>query len=283
MNFHKILLRIFSLLFGDFNGVQIFLYPMTLFFWIDTDSFLYASTGLLTTHKYFFPLVVFLLIFIYVAFLVAQNYSALFSDQHPHPLAEKTSFNLTVIGLHRLLLLIMFSVGLIYLVSAFLSHFYGITLPLKLIYLSLARLASVLLILGYALRNSWTRPYREGGMDLMRAAAMVRRDYRGHQGKFWLHGAAYVLLTVIFSAFYNLIILNVFYLIFSRIGISPNLYLTWFNGFPALFYDIFVLFIALLLSNLLFSPLVKLAVHLADKLHPHRFIMVNEAELGETD
>ncbi len=283
MNLHKILIRIFSLLFGDFNGVQIFLYPMTLFYWIDTDSFLYASTGLLTSQKYFFPLVVFLLSFIYVAFLVIKNHSAIYSDERPHPAAEKDTFNHTVIGLHKLLLVIMFSVGMIYLVAAFLDHFYGIVLPLKVIYLSLARLVCVLLILGYAIRNSWTRPYRERGLELKRVYVLVRKDYSDHPGRYLLHGTAYFLLAIIFSAFYNLIVLNVFYLLFSLIGVSPNLYLAITTGFPALFYDILVLCVALMLSNLLFSPLVKLGARMAEKLHPHHFQAVPEASRGEAD
>jgi hypothetical protein len=283
MNLHKILIRLLKLLFGDFNGVQVFLYPMTLFYWIDTDSFLWASTGLFTSQKYFFPLVVFLLAFIYVAFLVVKNHSALYSDLRPHPAAEKRSFNLTVIGLHKLLLIILFAAGMIYLVAAFLNHFYGIALPLKVIYLVLARLVCVLLILGYAIRNSWTRPFRERGLDLTRALALVRREYHERQGRYLLHAVAYVLLAVIFSAFYNLIVLNVFYLLFSIVGVSPNLYLAVTNGFPALFYDILVICVAVMLSNLLFSPLVKRGVDLAERLHPRRFQTAEEAPVGEAD
>lgn len=281
MTLHKILIRIFSLLFGDFNGVQIFLYPMTLFYWIDTDSFLLASTGLFTSQKYYFPVLVFLLAFLYVAFLVIKNYSALYSDQRPHPQAESSSFYQTVIGLHKLLLVLMFAAGLIYLVAAFLKHYYGISLPLQAIYLSLARLVSVLLILGYALRNSWTRPYRERGLDLARAEVLLRRDYRLRQGRYLLHALAYVLMAVIVSAFYNLIVLNVFYLIFSVAGVSPNLYLAGVFSLPALFYDIFVLGVALMLSNLLFSPLVALGVGMADRIHPQRFAIPPEVPDGQ--
>lgn len=279
MNIHKILIRIFRLLFGEFNGVQVFLYPMTLFYWINTDSFLMATTGLLTSQKYFFPLVVFLLVSIYIAFLVIKNYSALHSGRRPHPESEKTSFNLTVIGLHKLLLITLFIIGLIYIVSAFLKHFYGISLPLRGIYFALIRFVSVALILGYALRNSWTRPYREQGLDIRRALALVRNDYRHHYGRYLLHGSAYILMTILASAIYNLIILNGFYLI----GISPNLYLAGTTSFPTLFYDLFVICVALIISNLIFSPLVMLVAHLADKFHPHQYLIAPEAPSGETD
>lgn len=280
---HKILIRIFSLLFGDFNGVQIFIYPMTLFYWIDTESFLWASTGLFSSQRYFFPLVVFLLAFIFMAFLVMKNHCALYSDVWPHPPAEKRSFNLTVIGLHKLLLIILFAVGMIYLVSAFLNYFYGIALPLRVIYLMLARIVCVLMILGYAIRNSWTRPHREKGLDITRASALVRKDFRERQGRYLLHAVVYALLAFIFSAFYNLIVLNVFYLIFSIVGVSPNLYLAVTSGFPALFYDILVICVALMLSNLLFSPLVKLGVDLSERLHPFRNQPMEEAPDGEAN
>ncbi len=282
MNLHRAQIRIFSLLFGDFNGVQVFLYPMTLFYWIDTDSFLLASSGLFTSQKYYFPLVVFILVFIYTAFLVIKNYSALHSDEHTHPQAERTSFYLTVIDLHKALLLIMVTAALIYLVSAFLRHYYGIEVPLQTLYLALGRIVCVLLILVYALRNSWTRPYREQGMELRRAGVMVQRDYHAHQGRYLLHGSVYALLAILVSALYNLLVLNVFYSLFSLIGISPNLYFAATSGFPALFYDIFVLCVSLMLSNLLFAPLVKLAVHLAEKFHPHRFLLMQKAAHGET-
>ncbi len=282
MTLHKLLIRFLRLLFGDFNGVQVFLYPMTLFYWIDTQSFLNASISLFTIQKYIMPLAVFLIVFIYVAFLVLKNYSALFSSQLPHPEAEKTSFNLRVIGLHKLLLLVMVVLGLIYLLAEFLKHFYGIALPLKIIYLVLARLLSVLLILGYSLHNSWTRPYRQQGMSIQKADVLLRKDYRENQGPYLLHAAAHFLLAFIFSAVYNLIVLNLFYWIFQIIGVSPSLLFVSKSGYPSLFYNIWVLCAALMLSNLLFSPFVKLGVHISDKLHPQRFKAWLDAKHAET-
>lgn len=277
---HKILIRIFSLLFGDFNGVQVFLYPMSLFYWIETESFLVASSGLMTSQKFYIPLVVFLLILILMGTLAMKNLSALVSDKYPHPEAEKTSFIQTVIGMHKLLLLILGGFALIFLATALLNQFYGLSLPLQTINLSLARLLSAILILYYALRNSWTQPYREQGMDLRKALAEVRRDYGQKQTSYLLHGALYVMLAVVFSAIYHLVFVRGTYLVLTVLGVDPNLYLAVPSGLVTLLYDIFVLFVAMLISNLLFAPLVKLAVHLAGKFHPHRFITSPEAANG---
>ena len=132
-----------------------------------------------------------------MAFLVMKNHCTLYSDVWPHPPAEKRSFNLTVIGLHKLLLIILFAVGMIYLVSAFLNYFYGIALPLRVIYLMLARIVCVLMILGYAIRNSWTRPHREKGLDITRASALVL-DFRS-AGAAIASCMVYALLAFIFG------------------------------------------------------------------------------------
>ncbi len=276
----KILIRIFRLLFGDFNGVQIFLYPMSLFYWMETESFLVATSGLMTSQRFYIPLVVFLLVLILMGVLAMKNYCALFGAQHPHPEAEKASFIQTVIGMHKLLLLILGGFALIFLVTSLLNHFYGLSLPLQTINLTLARLLSAILILGYSLMNSWTQPFREQGMDLRKALAEFRRDYGQKQTHYLLHGALYVMLAVFFSAIHYLVFVRGVYLVLAVLGVDPNLYLAVPKGLITLLYDIFVLFVAMLISNLLFAPLVQLAVYLAGKFHPHRFSSSQEAANG---
>jgi hypothetical protein len=266
MNFRQFCIGLLRLLFGSFNGMQVILYPMALVFWLNINSFQYVSIGLFTSHKYYFPLLIFLVVFILVVLLILKNYSELSHPNQKLSQEQKNSIAHTIIGLHKILLVVMFAVGLIYLVYAFLNHYYGISLPLSTIYTSLARFVSVGLILGYALRNAWTSPHRENGMDVRRALVMVRKDFRSRPRPFLLHGFSFIIMALLACGIYNNIVMNVLDFFIGRTGFS--LHLAHATGLLPLIYDVFLLFVALLLSNLVFSPLVLLVNSLSHKMIP---------------
>jgi hypothetical protein len=269
---HKLLLRIFSLLFGEFNGMQIFLYPMTLVFWIDTDSFLYATTGLLTTQKHYFPLTVFLLFFLFTLFLVVKYASIVFGDKHPHTQGEVSNFRQTVMTLHKMLLIAVVCAALIWVVSAFLKYYFGISVPLKSVYPFLIKTLSILIILWYALVQMWTKPFRDMGQEPGEAWLSFRGEYKSHPGIYSVHTISYALLAVIGCFIFNLLIVNVLYGVFGMLGISLNLYLAAPSSIGAILYNVFIFAVAMLLSNLLFSPIVKAISRIADRQHPHHYL-----------
>jgi hypothetical protein len=279
----KFLVQIFSLFFGDFNGVQVFLYPMTLFCWVDTNSFLYAATGLLTTQKHFFPLAVFLLIFVFVIFLILKNVSGIFDAIYPLQEGDKSIFWQTVINLHKFLLIIIIAAALLYVVSVFLKYYYDIRVPLKSIYPIAIRFLGILLLLLYGLRFIWTKPFRENEFDMQEACGKLRNDYKAHRNLYAVHALFYILMVLVGAFIYNILVLDVLYRIFAWLNCSPNLYFTPPANILALLYNIFIIVIALLLSNLLFSPLVKAITHIAEKLHPHLYLAKAAVKNDETN
>ncbi len=276
MNFRQFCVGLLRLLFGSFNGMQVILYPMALIFWMDINSFQYVSIGLFTSHKYYFPLLIFLVVFILMVFLILKNYSELSDPCQKPNQAQKNSIALTIISLHKALLVVMFAVGLIYLVYAFLNHYYGISLPLSTIYTGLGRFVAVGLILSYALRNAWTSPHRENGMDIRRALVMVRNDFRSSPRPFLLHGFSYIIMALLACFIYNKVVMNVIDFFIGRTSFS--LHLAHATGLLPLLYDVFLLFVALLLSNLVFSPLVLLVNSLSHKMIPQPIAKASEEE-----
>ncbi len=274
----RVIHSIFSLLFGEFNGIQVFLYPMTLFWWIDSDSFLYAITGLLTAHKHFFPLCLFLLLAIYIAFLILKNSSALLSDTGTNSSTQKRSLARMIIAVHQTLLITLIISALIYVVAGFLSYYYGIKVPLKSIYPFVFQAFSVSLILFYVLKNAWTEPYRSRGISMEGSVNQLRKQFAEHTEKYAIHAIVLVLMILISSFIYNLLIMNLFFPIVEALGFAPKLLLLPPSGIGALLYDVFIFGVAFMLSNLLFSPIVMVITHYSDKLHPHIQIQEDETE-----
>ena len=115
---HNAIRIIFKLLFGDFNGVQVFLYPLTLFVWIDDLSFSFVVTGLLTVYKHYFPLFIFLLVLLYVFFLILKSHSVYLYNYPDSSLQEKRFFRNSVINIHLGLLFVVIG-GVLYMLATF--------------------------------------------------------------------------------------------------------------------------------------------------------------------
>ena len=60
---------VLKVLFGSWNGIQIFFYPMLIFFWFDSTSMVKWFSELLNTQVHQLPLTLFLLVFLYIGFL----------------------------------------------------------------------------------------------------------------------------------------------------------------------------------------------------------------------
>ncbi|HNT52843.1 MAG TPA: hypothetical protein PKH19_05520 [Candidatus Syntrophosphaera sp.] len=267
---HKLIQSIFDLLFGDFNGIQVLIYPMTLFWWIDSDSFLLAITSLLTNQRQLFPVGIFFLLLLFLLFLIIKNSSSIFSNNKTTLSAEKRSFGLMVIEVHKLLLIMVIAAVLLFVLASFLRYYYGISVSLKTIYPVMFRLFGIVFILFYSLKNCWTQSYREQGKSMERSALLVLRDFSRQQQEYLAHALALVVLTLVGSFIYNLIILNLLLPLFVEDGRGLQLMLLPPTGIWSLLYDVGVFGIAFLLSNLLFSPLVRVIVHITNRLSPQQ-------------
>jgi hypothetical protein len=257
----------FKLMFGDFNGIQVFLYPLTLFWWIDSGSFLYAMTGLITIRRHYFPLSIFLLLFLYIMFLVLKNHSYIYSDTKRKE-GQQSAFYEAVIEIHAYLLITLICFGLLYVFATFMGYYYSIKIPLKHIYTLAFRFFSISLILYYSIVYSWIQPTRNRNLSLPQARRLMRRFQLRHQLKFFSY-LVMMILGIVFCAFiYSMLIEDLLLPFTNLIGISLKFFMVPMNNTVSLLYNVFIFGAAFILSNLLFSPLVAVFNHFLKKIHP---------------
>jgi hypothetical protein len=260
--------KFIRLLFGDFNGAQVFLFPMTLYWWIDSDSFLLAITGLLTSRKYYFPLSVFLLLALLVAFLIIKQYNSLTDERGIIPQRDKTSFYNAAISINKTLLLTGIGVALLYVLSVFLNYYYNIKVPLKSILPVLFRLFGIILIMEFALIESWSIVFKQRGHSRKTVLKMVWLDMRRKPLAYTSHGLMLMVSVLIGSYLYDVMVVHLFYPASEFLGFTRKLVLLAPANIWAVCYDIFIFAVAFLLSNLLFSPIVRMICHFSNSLHP---------------
>jgi len=266
--FHATTRFLFRLLFGGYNGVQAFLYPLTLFAWIDGLSFSFVITGLLTVHKHFFPLSLFLLLFLYIAFLILKNHNFGFHIARHEPSQEKLIFRKVVIDIHKVLFIVLICGIVLYVLAAFLRNYYSISMPLKVIYQYTLREFGVMMVLYYGTLNHWITPYLKRGMSFDHALRQVRRDVRVHFAPFLFYVLFLFAAVLLGTWLFDFLVLNLFFPFLYATPLSPQLLLLPLNNFGALFYDVFMIGVAFLLSNLFFSPFSLIISHYAELLHP---------------
>ncbi len=275
---------IFKLLFGSFNGIQVFLFPLTLFWWIDSSSFWYAVTGLVTIKRHYFPLTIFLLLLFYIAFLILKNHSYIVGKDSLWNNPDRGDFFDAVIDIHATLMITLICFGLLYVFAAFMRYYYGITVHLRVIYPFAFRAFSILLILYYVVFYSWLKPYRIRNLSIKRARRLLQCYWRNHPLGFVSYVLNLVLIIIACSVVYHFLVKNLLLpCLPTQISlkvkipllplslstqISLRLFLMPLNNIYALLYDIFVFAVAFMLSNLLFSPFMAIFRHLADKIHP---------------
>jgi len=266
---HNAIRIIFKLLFGDFNGVQMFLYPLTLFVWIDDLSFSFVVTGLLTVYKHYFPLFIFLLVLLNVFFLILKSHSVYLYNYPDSSPQEKRHFRKAVIDIHLGLLFVVIGSGVLYMLAAFFNYYYHIRIPLKAIYPYSFRLISALMIILLACLHYLMLPHRKAGASITRSHRNLIVGIRRQPWSYLLYSVVLCVSAVLASFIFDYLVGQWIFPILLAFNLSPELIMLPVNGFPALLYDVAILGAAFMLSNLLFSPLALLIGNIADKLHPY--------------
>ena len=146
-------------MFSGYNGVQIFLYPVLLFFWLSHESAMMSFTTLLGRRLHYLPLVFYFVLLVYVGFMVMKIYTGVFDGSGRQYQNRLEEFYDLVIRLHRYLFYTVIILMIFYVLTKFLSYFYSIELPLKegcCTSGSLYRPSSCSIMY-----TMWLKPYRE--------------------------------------------------------------------------------------------------------------------------
>lgn len=267
---------------SQYNGIQVFLFPGTIFYWLSSTSLVWSFSSLINSRLHYLPLVFFLVLFAYVCFMVLKIYAALFDNQHARNSHRMEEFYDYVIGLHLTLFITVIVLMVFYVLTRFLAYFYGIQLPLNKGVWFTFRVFTVLLILLSYLRSMWLSPLKNKhyGIRLRERyclAWILRNPFAALKFTF-------VMIVLLVSAvrLYQLIIVMVYspalaYLA-SISGLKLNIELHPVTELSSVFYNVFMLFAAFMLSNIFFYPIIMLGQLLVDAMHPIRFKQVKNAE-----
>jgi len=260
-----------SVLFGEWNGLQVFLVPTSMLFLIDDSSLHMWFLGLFSRQLFYIPLVLFILLLLFLINLIIMQSVSLESMNLKPKQRNKWLYGY-ILGIHELLLVILFSFMVLYVLTAFLKYFYAIQLPLRYLYLKIFQYMAIGLILYVYLRNYWLRLVLKTDHSLKRNSAMLMIYIRHNRRTFILH-TLFVLGMVVLSVH---VFKWVVYLFLDPLASS----LTDLMGIPIRFtvvkvrttidllYNLYMLFCAFIVSNLLYAPFVKLFHVLASHFRP---------------
>lgn len=263
---------------SEYNGIQVFLYPMTLLYWISSTSILLPFTTLLSVRIHYLPLTFFGVLLIYVCFMILKIYTCLFpgpSSLHPKQLNE---FYDKVIQLHLVLFVTLIIVMIYYILSRFLGYFYRIDLPLKQAVMLFFRAFTVLLILYYYLKSMWLGPLRARKYSQKRSTLLAI----GWANKNPWAALKYslMLVVVVFAAVKLYLIVIAYFItpvlsgIRHFLGLKLDIELIPISGIGSVLANLFMLAAAFMLSNLLFYPIIVLSQKLNNSMHPMKIKQV---------
>ncbi len=263
---------------AEFNGIQVFLYPMTLLYWISSASILLPFTSLLSMSIHYLPLTFFGVLLIYVCFMVLKIYTCVFPGPHSHHPKLLDEFYELVIQLHLVLFVTIIVLMVYYILSRFLGYFYRIDLPLKQGVMFFFRAFTVLLILYYYLKSMWLKPLRARRYSQKRSLLLTIGWINRNP---WAAVKYTVMMSVVVFAAVKLYLIAIAYFITPvlsgirhLLGLKLDIELIPISGIFSVLANLFMLAAAFMLSNLLFYPIIVLSQKLNNSMHPMKIKQV---------
>ena len=263
---------------GQYNGIQVFLYPVTLLYWISSASILLPFTTLLSLRMHYLPLTFFGVLLIYVCFMILKIYTFVFPGPrsgHPKLLGE---FYDKVIQLHLVLFVTVLVLMVYYILARFLGYFYRIDLPLKQGVMFFFRALTVLLILYYYLKSMWLKPMRDRRYSQKRSTLLALGWANRNP---WAALKYTVMMIVVVFAAVKLYLIVIAYFITPvlsgirhLLGLKLDIELIPISGIGSVLANLFMLAAAFMLSNLLFYPIIVLSQKLNNSMHPMKIKQV---------
>jgi len=251
-------------------------------YWITSSSLLVAITSLLSTSIHYLPLTFFGVIMVYVAFTMLKLYTMYFNKPHRFLLNNVSDYWNSVIRLHLYLFITLMILMTFFVLSEFLSYFYGIKLPLKQVVMGMFRVFTISLILIYYLWSVWLKPYRNRKYGKRRAEVLCWGFILHHPWESLKFSLITLLVVVMAVRAYAIAALYVISPIFEGLshyfGISFTLELSRITSVGTIIYDLFVLAAAFMLSNLCFFPIIYLLQRFISFIHPIKLRALSDAK-----
>ncbi len=254
-----------NMLFGEFSGIQVFLAPITLLYLIESQSILSSLTNLFSFKLHYFPLIIFLVLLFFVIFMVIKMRLVDYIDS--------AHFVDRIIELNLFVLTAVIVALIYYALSGFFAYFYGIKGTLKPGLAIIFKLVTATIIVHQYLLNLWLTPYRKRGYGIMRSTLACKAWFRWNKLSFYRFSVLVVAFILLATRLYQLVIS---YLLIPGLdsvketfNIDFRLVLFPFNSVPQVFANVLIMFIALLVSNMLFYPFMYAVTHVCRILSPN--------------
>ncbi|PKN73001.1 MAG: hypothetical protein CVU50_04390 [Candidatus Cloacimonetes bacterium HGW-Cloacimonetes-3] len=251
-------------LFGGYNGVQIFLAPLTLLYLLQSNSMLSSITSLFSFRIHYFPLLIFLVTLIFVLFMLVK-----IRMLYPGNMSEYID---KIVDLNISILAVVLIALIYYAISAFLGYFYGIKGILKPGLALLFKLFTTSLVLYHYSLFVWTKPLFKRGYKSTRASKALKAWGRSNKLLFAKYS---LLIIVIVIASVRIYQFAMSYLLFPLLdginqhwGVEMRFYLLPFNGISDVFINTLILSFAFLVANLFFYPIAFTINRILIKLNP---------------
>ena len=256
--------EILNVLFGDYNGIQVFIAPVTLVYWIDSNSLITSATSLISFRIHYLPLLAFFTILAFVVFMLVKI-------KLLYPCSGSEFIDLTIQLNVSVMALILIAL-IIYALSNFLAYFYGIKGTVKSGLYLLFKLYTAILILYHYLINVVLAPFYRRRYSHLHALKNFLVWAR--HNKFLLFRYVLLIVMVIFFAVrvYQIVlqflIIPAINSISDFTGFDLKFKLYPFLGVSDIFTNLLAIFGAFTVSNLLFFPIIWVLKYLVDRFLP---------------
>ncbi len=169
-----------------------------------------------------------------------------------------------------------------YILTMFLSYFYAVKLPFKHGVMFIFRAYTTILILFYYLKTQWLKPLRGRSYSKHRSELLCYSWIHRHPWAALKYSA--IVFVVVFASVKAYVLIIAYFIspilmyLSTLLGLKLNIELLPVQGIGSVFYNVFMLSAAFMLSNLFFYPLILLGQSINNRYHPMNIKQVNSAE-----
>jgi len=262
--FRKAIAAAIKLLCGDFNGIQVFWAPATLLYLIDSTSVFGAIVSALGMRISYMPLIGYIFMLGFASFMLCKLSTNL-PQRRSDRIDSIIRVNLQVFGLAVLAMLVFAG-------AAFLQYFYGLSGLLKPALVFILKVYPTCLIFFYYLYALWIGYFTKKNYSRARSKKAMYIWIRSNRMAFIKFSLFLLLLVLASVRLYELLIGMVLYPAIEVIdiytGINLQIRLYAFNSIGHIMLNTGYLALGVMLSNLIFSPLVLLVKWIVGLLMP---------------
>ncbi|PKN80593.1 MAG: hypothetical protein CVU48_01345 [Candidatus Cloacimonetes bacterium HGW-Cloacimonetes-1] len=268
---------------GEWNGLQIFLIPTTLFYLLDGFSVARWVSGILTLQIQFFPLVIFVATMFVVLFAIGKQYTFYIKPELSiSPKVRRDLMYEFVFGIHKVIFIVLMAFMIGYVLSSFLRYFYSVQMVTRNTYAVAVHVLCVFMVFYQYTMNLWLSHFLKRGYQPNRAKAYLEVYMRRNKVAFIRYTLSMIIVMSFSVYLYRILIIQLIAPAIELLFVATNVSLK-FSVIPVSssfghISNVCVILMAFIVANLLFAPIMNLLATLMKRLHP-----LEDANLGRAN